>query len=201
MSTAIDVILFDLGGVLLDLNDPYDTFEMPRDGTDFHERWLLSDAVRALECGQLSVAEFVRKIVIEFELPYGEQRFLENFSRWPKCLFPEAISLLESLDGEANIALLSNTNAVHWERADIAGVLQPRFDQVFLSYRTGLLKPDREAYEAVIGHYGCSPASILFLDDNPLNVDGAKDVGIHALLTRGADELKNNLRAVGFNIE
>ena len=45
----IKVILFDLGGVLLRLNDPIETFGLQMDQNEFKERWLRSPSVRTFE--------------------------------------------------------------------------------------------------------------------------------------------------------
>jgi putative hydrolase of the HAD superfamily len=101
--------------------------------------------------------------------------------------------LLESLVIDYRVALLSNTNAVHWQRNNVAGVLDPLFDHAFLSFRTGLLKPDAESFGQVFNHYSRMPNEILFLDDNPLNVEAARTIGVRACLTRGIDDVRQAL--------
>lgn len=84
--------------------------------------------------------------------------------------------------------ILSNTNALHWQSLDIDSRFGHRFERYFLSYETGLLKPDDPAYANVAEQYDCAPEEILIFDDNPLNVSAANDMGMHAILCRtGAD--------------
>jgi hypothetical protein len=49
-SGSYKVILFDLGGALLNLRDPISTFELDIDGSEFLQTWIMSPSVRALEC-------------------------------------------------------------------------------------------------------------------------------------------------------
>jgi putative hydrolase of the HAD superfamily len=93
--------------------------------------------------------------------------------------------------------LLSNTNATHWERDDIAGVLEPLIHDVFLSYRTGRVKPEPAAFEDVLTKLEATAERVLFLDDNPLNIDAARQCGMQARLTRGFEDLGQNLRDTG----
>ncbi|HSD70525.1 MAG TPA: HAD-IA family hydrolase, partial [Woeseiaceae bacterium] len=139
--------------------------------------------------------EFGRRIVGELRLPYDWREFLQRFDRWPESIYPGVPELLEELAARYNIALLSNTNAVHWGRDDIAGILEPLFDGIFLSFRTGLLKPDRASFEQIMRHYECAAGDILFLDDNPLNIEAAQAIGINACVTRGMDGIRHALVA------
>lgn len=198
-TTGISVILFDLGGVLLHLRDIGSNFAITGDEHKFLRSWLLSPAVRDFERGAIVAEEFGRRIVSEMRLPYDWQEFLQRFDNWPDKLYPGVIAMLDRLAADHRIALLSNTNQVHWEREDIAGLLEPLFHYTFLSFRTGLLKPDRESFEQVSAHFECQLQEILFLDDNPLNVDAANAIGLRAHLTRGIDGIRNVLARTGIS--
>lgn len=193
MASDIRVILLDLGGVLLELRDPFQTFGLKGNRDQFLERWLLSPSVRELECGRMSPEQFSRAAVTEFELDYDAEEFMNRFRDWPKELFAGVPALLQTLRKRYTVALLSNTNAVHWNRQDIAGVLTPLLDHVYLSYESGLLKPDAHAFDDVASRLRVEPSQIAFFDDNPLNVAAAQNCGMRALLTPGLDSLTSNL--------
>ena len=163
------------------------------------ETWLLSPAVRRFECGAVSSTQFAYSIVEEFALPYTPAEFLRRLESWPDAVYAGVPELLTSIGQHYQVALLSNTNEVHWNRDDIAGQLAPLFDKTFLSYKTGHLKPDSAAFENVLIHYAVDADNILFLDDNPLNIAAAKNCGMQAQLTRGFDSLVQNLRQAGFD--
>jgi putative hydrolase of the HAD superfamily len=85
---------------------------------------------------------------------------------------------------------LSNTNAVHWQQIDVSGHFGHRFDRYFLSYESGLLKPDGASFSQVTTDYGCQPREILFFDDNPVNVDAARQAGIRSARVVGLGQLE-----------
>ncbi len=187
------VILFDLGGVLLELRDPISTFGLDIDASEFLRTWIMSPSVRALESGQINGKNFAQRIVTEMELPMDWQELLRRFDSWPAKIYPRAIDLIDRIPSTFSCAILSNTNAVHWERIDVPGNFGDRFDRYFLSYESGLLKPDREAFLQVCAGYGCRPEEILFFDDNPVNVAAARKEHISALCVQGVEELETAL--------
>jgi len=193
----LKVILFDLGGVLLKLNDPIETFGLQIDKAEFSKRWLRYPAVREFERGAIDTESFAKRVVIEAELPYDWQEFLQRFDAWPDRLFDETISVLNAIPDTISRALLSNINALHWGRDEIAGQIAEHLDQAFLSYKTGLVKPDREAFEMVTATYACQPDEILFFDDSPLNISAAANYGMQAVLAVGIGDVSTALHERG----
>jgi glucose-1-phosphatase len=181
----IKVVVFDLGGVLLQLKDPVENFGLALSETEFLERWLRSPSVREFERGASDAETFGRKIVEELGLDMNWRDFLTRFDAWPERIYPETAALLDGIPAGIGRVLLSNTNAAHWARSDISSALSGRLDRTFLSFRTGLLKPDREAFVQVTAAYGMRSDAFLFFDDNPLNVSAAAAIGMHAVLCKG----------------
>ena len=83
MAAPVKIVLLDLGGVLMGLHDPLDTFGIEMSHEDFLEKWLLSPAVRKLERGELTADVFAEELIREFSLTYSPQEFLQRFERWP----------------------------------------------------------------------------------------------------------------------
>jgi HAD superfamily hydrolase (TIGR01509 family) len=71
------------------------------------------------------------------------------------------------------------------------------FDHRFLSHELGLVKPDREIFEHVLARLGCPADRVLFLDDNLINVEGARAAGLHAERARGLAEVRSALARHG----
>jgi putative hydrolase of the HAD superfamily len=67
------------------------------------------------------------------------------------------------------------------------------FDSHFVSHLTGRIKPDRQAFEHVLQSLGCRPAQVLFFDDNLLNIEAARTLGMHAVQVRGLVEAQRAL--------
>jgi putative hydrolase of the HAD superfamily len=189
------VILFDLGGVLLKLRDPISTFGLQIDEGEFLRNWIMSPSMRAFESGQIDGNEFAQRMITEMNFPMGWQELLNRFNDWPDGFYPKAIELVGCIPSRYKCAVLSNTNALHWQRADAPGNFGNRFDRCFLSYESGLLKPDQASYLQVIESYACRPEEILFFDDHPVNVEAAGTEGITSVRVQGPDELEAGLIA------
>ena len=197
MSSVVHVVLLDLGGVLLQLHDPLATFGLEMKQDEFLETWLLSPSVRKFERGDMNTSQFASDVVAEFSLPYSPAEFIRRFESWPDAVHEEVPDLLKSIGRRRQVALLSNTNEAHWNREDIAGQLAPLMHAVFLSYQTRYLKPEPAAFEDVLQHFGVAANTILFLDDNPLNIAAARRCGMQARLTNGYAGLMQNLNQAG----
>ena len=59
------------------------------------------------------------------------------------------------------------------------------------------MKPEEEAFSQVIDDFACAAARIAFFDDNPVNVDAAREFGCQAMLVRGIDELRSSMTSLG----
>ncbi|MEP7218474.1 MAG: HAD family phosphatase [Bacteroidota bacterium] len=188
IDSQFDIIVFDLGGVLIELTGVQRMLEWLEDGTSAEQlwgRWLASESVRGFECGRLNADEFAEAFLAEFEIPVSAEQFLTEFTAWPKAPYDGAGDLLRQLAKSHTVACLSNTNALHWSRIDREMELLPHFTHHFASHLVGMLKPDREIFEHMVEQLGCPPERILFLDDNLLNVEGARAVGISAYQVQG----------------
>lgn len=74
------------------------------------------------------------------------------------------------------------------------------FDATALSYEIGESKPSKKIFEALVSKSGVKPSSIIFADDNPDNLAGAKEVGITTFLYEGFDQYMKQLHSVGVRV-
>lgn len=199
LSTAAQckLLLFDLGGVLMRLRDPATTFGLALTVDEFNRRWLLCNAVREYERGLIDRDVFASRAAVELALDYGAEEFLQRFDRWPHSIYPGAVELLHSVAKRFATAILSNTNAMHWERQDIRDRILPAVDHAFLSYETGFVKPDPAAFEQVATRYNYAAEKILFIDDNPLNTAAAARYGMQTATCSGLDSVRAALQSAG----
>lgn len=145
------------------------------------QNWLHNPAVRRFESGLCDTREFAETMIGDLSLAISTAEFLEHFNAWPRGLYPGALELLDSLSARFQLACLSNTNQAHFDSCtDMRGLLT-RFDAQFLSHQTGLLKPDRAAFENALRALAINRAEVLFFDDNPHNVEAAGRIGINAV--------------------
>jgi len=73
--------------------------------------------------------------------------------------------------------------------------LKDKVDQIFLSHRMGLAKPNTEIFIRVANELGVVPGDIVFFDDNLANIASANTLGYHAHLVNGPDDIKRVLSA------
>jgi glucose-1-phosphatase len=196
----IQVLLFDVGGVLVELSGVETMLEwLGRRVTadELWRMWLQSVPVRQFETGRIDAAEFAAGVISEFGLPIEPQLFLEAFIGWPTGLYPGTLEMLARIPRSYRRAILSNTNLLHWPRVLGEMRLGAAFDNHFVSHLTGRIKPDSDAFEHVVESLGCAPAQVLFLDDNSLNIESAQRFGMHAIRVRGAAETHGVLTELG----
>ncbi len=196
----IDTIVFDLGGVLVELGGMktmHSWMGNKYNDEDLMELWLSSKTVRNFESGKCSPEGFVENIVKELDLPVSPQQFLERFVTWPSGLYPGVQPLLKKLGERYTIACLSNTNEVHWPIVMNDLGLNTYFDHHFPSHLTGLFKPDSETFEYILNSLGKSPEQVLFFDDSATNIAAAQKLGIQAIRTVGFEEVESAVTRMG----
>ena len=194
---SIDVLVFDLGNVLIDLGDgsylkhilnlPEQTSE-----ADAWEIWLSSLAVKRFDSGRVSLSKFLEQFAEETGLP-TDGNFEERFKAWPKAPFEGVDSLLSQLPPNLHLAVLSNTNSAHWPRLMDEMSLSGRFHSYFASHLTGFVKPESDIYTHMLNCLGVNGERVLFIDDNQINVDGARACGICSEKAKGLDQVKQVL--------
>ena len=197
--SGIRVLLFDVGGVLVELSGMDRMLEWPGHRwrpDQLWQKWLTSPAVRAFETGQLGADAFATALVPELGLAVSPAEFLRQYTTWLRGLYPGVVESLDGLRDRYVLASLSNTNELHWPRIYRDMGLDRLLTHHFPSHQTGRIKPDRSAFVQVMSALDVPAAAICFFDDNQLNVDAAAAVGIRAYRTRGAPELLRVLRAL-----
>lgn len=199
MNDSIDMVLFDLGGVLLELQGVPSMRELSGISSDeeLWSRWLSCPWVRRFESGACSDEDFARGVVDGWGLSISPAAFLDEFRTWPSGPLPGAEDLLAEVAAQVPVGCFSNTNKLHWHEHLVEWPLVRLFETRFLSFEIGALKPDRRAFDHVAGKVGPLPDRVLFLDDNVVNVDGAIAAGFPAIRVAGVSEARRALVAAG----
>jgi glucose-1-phosphatase len=184
-----DVVVFDLGGVLADFGGLGPLREMSGIASDeeLWRRWLTSEPVRRFERGAGTDEEFAVALVAEWGLPLTAAELLAAFPGWLVGPYDGAVELVREVAAVTRVACFSNTNRIHWEAGVSQWPLIEEFERAFVSFEIGAVKPDREAFEVVVQELGVAASRTLFLDDNQMNVDAARSVGMQARRILGVD--------------
>ena len=100
------------------------------------------------------------------------------------------IALIKDLRAEGvKIGLLSNNSAALADELTALGV-SALFDARVISGVVRVMKPEPKAYYAVLNALDISPGRALFVDDSPVNVEGARVVGMATVLFRPDMDLR-----------
>ena len=198
--TKAKVLLFDLGGVLVDgagLQMLPRLMARPLAAEDLRRKWVTSPAVVRFESGRCTSQEFAAAFIEEWGLQIGHEAFLDEFRSWVKGAYPGTAELLAELRQRHTLACLSNTNAVHWERVVKMKELEPVLERAFASHELGGMKPAVDVFARVVEKLGCEAGEVAFFDDGPENVDGARRAGLSAHQTLGPEHLRTVLVDLG----
>ncbi|HET7739068.1 MAG TPA: HAD family phosphatase [Mycobacterium sp.] len=197
--TGVELVLFDLGGVLIEV--PGVEAMIGLTGIDspaeIWRRWLSCRWVRLFESGGCSETDFAAGLIEDWQLPISEGDLLESFGSWASKPIAGAEDLVAETAAAVPVGCLSNTNALHWEQQLGRWPMMELFGHTFLSFRTGFVKPDRQAFDHVVSAAGIEADRILFLDDNLINVEAACQAGIRAVHAVGVEDARVHLVDAG----
>lgn len=187
----IDTILFDLGGVLIDVDyhRTADAFNaLGFDGFEaIYSKAQQDHLFDGFEIGALSPSEFRARIRSLHGNGITDEQVDHCWNAMLGRIPQERIDLVHRLKERYRVLLLSNTNAIHvpaFERiiAEDNGIadFKALFDGAYYSCEMGLRKPDVAAFHHVLSRHAAEPARTLFIDDSIQHVVGAREAGLSA---------------------
>ncbi len=209
-------IIFDMGGVLFDLNPQRCIKAFEALGAEevacYVRDFRTEDLFLEIETGRISTQDFCGKVRQMSGITASDD---EIVAAWNALLEPSTDLTREMLlrlkaDGY-RLFLLSNTNEMHWIKSSRELIPYPGhsvdefFERAFLSYEMGTRKPFQDIFEMTLSQAGINPRETLFVDDNESNVRAASKLGIltfhereghrwrellHEDLRRNSEELK-----------
>jgi len=208
MQQHIKNIIFDLGNVIIDLDIPRteQKFQalLAEEFEDSFAKSHAADIFNRYEVGAFSEEEFVRLLQETTGQYLAPQAIIDAWNGMLLGIPPQRFELLQRLQADYQLYLLSNTNATHLDWVDTH--LQSEYDMTiqefdeqyfvkpYYSHLINLRKPNTEVYEFVLADAGLEASETLFIDDNADNIEGAKQVGLHTILHRIGDEVAEVLK-------
>jgi putative hydrolase of the HAD superfamily len=189
MSAKIKNIIFDLGGVVLDIDESIVYKELEKMGistSELAQSKEFIDIMSKFDTGIYTAPTFRKKT----KALLGQEKMTDQIfdAIWNAMLLDiprERIEAIEKVKKHYKIFLMSNSNVIHYDL--YVRDLQLRFgynefDELFnksyFSFAEHLEKPDPRFFELILDHEGLSPEETLFIDDTAANIEVAKSLGI-----------------------
>jgi HAD superfamily hydrolase (TIGR01509 family) len=210
VKNSIKTILFDLGGVLLNLDyqKTIDAF-IELGITDFDQLYAKAaqtDLFNQLETGKIFPRQFMDGIRKMSKIDLKDSEIINAWNAMLLDLPDHRIDFLRRLCNQYQLLLFSNTNAIHLaafrkiiqEQHENAFLLEELFERTFYSHIAGVRKPNKDAFQYVLDQEGLNPEEVIFIDDSIQHVEGAKQVGIHAYHLESG-EVEDLLKSIGIH--
>ena len=202
LSTAIRLVCFDVGGVLIRARNSYPEavlaaglpLRLPEaEITVLFES--AEDIRQAYRTGRIVGKEYCAGLSRVLHEAYTPEEILRIRDGWLYDPYPGTASLLRDLSKvEAlRIALLSNTCLEHWSQMGKFPWMA-YVDYSFPSHELGLAKPAPEVFHVVEVTTCMAPSEILFFDDNFANVNAAAACGWNTVLIDPAGNVEAQIR-------
>ncbi|MEO6868015.1 MAG: HAD family phosphatase [Ginsengibacter sp.] len=195
-------IIFDLGGVLLDIDYHLTQKAFEDLGVkDFDSMYSQASAdqlFQLLETGRIKEAQFYAQLKKCSGLNLTEKQIDKAWNSLILDFREESLIFLSEIGKRYRIFLFSNTNVIHMEKFQEIYLEKPRpqpfnelFEKAFYSCEIGLRKPDITSYQFILDHANIKPQETCFIDDSIQNVEAAKLAGMKSILLKKDEKIEN----------
>lgn len=197
-TNAIRNIIFDLGGVVIDIDLNRTFKQLAELGIDnmaeYVTRYGGDGFAELFQTGKMSDNEFITKLQ---QLSTHSTSKAQIEMAWNAMILDyeqDRIDLLKALKTRYRTFVLSNTNIIHYHnfafRVPGENHIDNLFEKTYYSHEIGFSKPSAESFLYVINDAGLKPHETLFLDDSSANVAAAQQLGMQArVVTYGREWL------------
>ena len=195
----ITTLIFDLGGVLINLDINQCILNFKRLGLENFEQYLNNFAQSGFfmqfEKGQIDAKEFRDEIRSRSRNPLTDAEIDAAWCSFLLDIPVEKLEMLVELRKKFRIILLSNTNSIHFpntERIILSTTgkkLSGYFDQCYLSYEMKMAKPDQAVFENILTLENVKADTCLLLDDGLKNITEADKMGLQTYLVKEHEDL------------
>ena len=193
---GIKNIIFDLGGVILNLDNRRTEDAFTQLGVKNMRQYFglgHADAFfKEYEVGKITDRQFIDSVRTMTGLDnVPDQAIVDGWNALLLDFPAERIQLLKHLAGSYRLFLFSNTNSLHlaalqqiYIQTFGPGALEDHFEKTYYSHLLGMRKPERESYEHILRENQLQGSETLFVDDAIVNVEGAEQAGLKGLYLR-----------------
>lgn len=201
----VEVLLFDLGGVIIeiDFGRCFANWAAASgvDAAAIRRRFSMDAAYQAHERGHIGEVEYFAALRTTLGLDLSDADLLDGWNDMFVGAITDVAPTLAAARLRFPLHAFSNSNPAH------QAAWSPRFanelavfDRVFVSSEIGHRKPDVEAFEAVVTALGTTTDRVLFFDDTPENVTGARASGMQAVLVNSTADVRLALDHLGVEL-
>lgn len=195
-------IIFDLGGVILDIDYNLTRTAFEKLGViHFDEMYSLANAdklFQKLETGQIDENNFYKELNRSAGLQLSKKEIRTAWNAMLLSFRESSLQFLENIRSKYNIYLLSNTNFIHhtyfielFHQKERKRTFEEYFKKAFYSCEIGLRKPDDECYDWVLNKTDLEAGKTLFIDDSIPNIEAAKKAGLQTILLTTGNRIEN----------
>lgn len=195
----IDAIIFDLGGVILNL-DPQKTFDSLASITGFSQLELVeygkNDIFKQYEKGEITSAEFRIGLGKLFKIDVANETIDDAWNAMLLDLPVNRLEMIGRLRSSFKTFVLSNTNEIHIAAIDEivtnatnGNCIANYFNEVYFSHKVGMRKPETEIFEMVLSRNSLDKSKTLFIDDTLEHIKSAKKLGLQTWHLTNQEEL------------
>jgi putative hydrolase of the HAD superfamily len=187
----IKAIIFDLGGVIVNLNQERTFRAFKKLNASLDEINDKLPIFKQYESGKLTTPDFIHSIKNELK---GNASDIEIQMAWNSMILnvpAQTLQTLKEVKKEYKLFLLSNTNELHIEEFKALfskdypnETWENLFDKIYYSHKTGLSKPNAEAWQLILDENNLSANETLFIDDTLMHYKAAKNMDIHTILAK-----------------
>lgn len=186
-------LLFDLGGVIINLNTQLTVQSFAklsgRSEEDVETAWHKEEVFKNFERGEINDTDFREFLRTWLKKPLlSDAQLDEAWNAMILDLPKERLDYLLRLKENYTVLLLSNTNNIHMECVNkrvkaLSGEinLDPYFHRSYYSHLVGMRKPEPVIFHHILKEHNITTDQIIFLDDSAANLKGAEGVGIKTL--------------------
>ena len=190
MDSKIKNVVFDLGGVLINLDfvNCLNSFrkagfrDIDKQACPFRGKGFFYQ----FELGEISPEEFRKAIRKEVSEALSDHEIDDMWNLMLLDIPREKLDLLLKLREHYMVYLLSNTNRIHWDYACeqmfcYRGFrVNDFFEDIFLSFEMHKAKPEKDIYEQMMKEANILPEETFFIDDSAINCQAAISLGIQS---------------------
>ena len=203
----IKAIIFDLGGVILNIDFTLAHKALAELGVKNSEGMYAQESAntlfKKLEHGHLTPDEFCDIFRKETGLDVSNEKIIAAVNSMLIDFRKESLAFIQQLRKNYKVYILSNTNAIHRAAFDKiyteefgSGFFTDLFDNAYFSHEIGYRKPDAAAYQFVLDDNDLKAEECLFVDDTIENVEAAKIVGMGGCFLGKGFQIENVLRSL-----